>query len=403
MNSKRNIKNLKLGATSNIPLFLIIISLFIITTSVNLQVPLYTEYADNANFGNALTAIVFAAYIIGLIPILVFFSGISDQLGRKSVLLASLSFSFFATLCMIFIPTIEMLLLARVFQGISLGLCMGTCTAYLVKLYPEKAKHIPIFVALSSALGFGSGALFTTFVLFLYSSLTPISYWIVLFLTLLILLAVTFFAPTVTGKGGSILQLPLFSRETIMINFSIVLAWTVSGLIISILPSQLKQFGLQLWVGPSLFLVNGIGAFIQIFARKISGFRSLKIGLVLIPLGYMVIVLGAGTGFISLVLLGSALAGAACYGFTYLGGLSEIIRLSNNNESRMISGYFLFAYIGFGIPSILVGYLADIFGTLTTISYFAILIVGCSIILYVSIIKIENKNLIQLHRAKIKS
>ena len=55
-----------------------------ITTAVNLQVPLYTEYAEHAGYGKASTALVFAAYVFGLIPVLLLLGGMSDRAGRKT-------------------------------------------------------------------------------------------------------------------------------------------------------------------------------------------------------------------------------------------------------------------------------------------------------------------------------
>ena len=41
---------------------------------------------------------------------------------------------------------------------------------------------------------------------------------------------------------------------------------------------------------------------------------------------------GAWAGHMSLVLLGAAMAGSACYGFTYLGGLAELSRRTSSSD-----------------------------------------------------------------------
>lgn len=60
---------------SIIPFTFVLLGLFMITTAVNLQVPLYTLYAEQAGYGKAATALVFAAYVFGLIPVLLFLGG----------------------------------------------------------------------------------------------------------------------------------------------------------------------------------------------------------------------------------------------------------------------------------------------------------------------------------------
>lgn len=98
---------------SMIPFVFVLFSLFMITTAVNLQVPLYTEYAEQAGYGKASTALVFLAYVFGLIPVLLLLGGMSDRAGRKPILLIALCFSLCATLLMIVHPTIQMLFVAR--------------------------------------------------------------------------------------------------------------------------------------------------------------------------------------------------------------------------------------------------------------------------------------------------
>ncbi|MGY4787095.1 hypothetical protein ACVNSY_05470 [Bacillus sp. OHL2] len=80
--------------------------------------------------------------------------------------MAALSFSLCATLLMIVHPSIQMLFAARLLQGVGLGLSVGTCTAYLIALYPEKSGWIPTFIALCSSVGFGAVLFLRHFFLF---------------------------------------------------------------------------------------------------------------------------------------------------------------------------------------------------------------------------------------------
>lgn len=377
-----------------LPLVSIVVGLFSITAAVNLQVPLYTTYATSAHVGNALMAIVFASYVGGLIPVLILFGGVSDKVGCKPILLLSLFCAFVATFVMIEFPSLRTLFFSRILQGIAVALSMGTCTAYLIKLYPDRSHQVATYVALASALGFGSGAACTTLVLSYHQTIRPLSYWIVLVITGLCFGSILFGAPHTSTSAGKLIRVPTFPKGALLLNLSIALAWTVSGLVIAILPAQLKLYGFQYWVGPALFLVNGVGAACQPIVRKMKGISALTVGFILIPIGYVLLVLGSGIGSLVLVLFGAGIAGAACYGFTYLGGLNEIVRVAENENARAVSGYFLFAYLGFGIPSVLLGYISDAIGTLRTISFFAGVIVLCCIALCVAILyrtKYEQK------------
>ncbi|MGG1864222.1 MFS transporter [Bacillus safensis] len=377
---------------SMIPFIFVLLGLFMITIAVNLQVPLYTAYAEQAGYGKAATALVFAAYVFGLIPVLLFLGGISDRAGRKPILLVALSFSLCATLLMIVHPSIQMLFAARLLQGVGLGLSVGTCTAYLIALYPEKSSWIPTYIALCSSVGFGGGALFTALLSFQRVSLTPLSYWIVLAFLFLTIVGVFFFVPPVQGDSGKpMMNMPRFPKGTMKANAAIAIAWSVCGLVISILPAQLKLNGYELWVGPALFLINMAGVLMQPFVRKMNSSTALLLGFICLPCGYGLLLYGANSGSIFLVLAGTMLAGTACYGFTYLGGLQLIVERGKKEAARAVAGYYLFAYLGLGIPSVFVGLFADIYGTQLVLILFFLLVVAACLILFISGVRQKQK------------
>ncbi|MCY9674082.1 MFS transporter [Bacillus pumilus] len=373
---------------SIIPFTFVLFGLFMITTAVNLQVPLYTLYAEQAGYGKAATALVFAAYVFGLIPVLLFLGGISDRAGRKPVLLVALSFSLCATLLMIVQPTIQMLFLARLLQGVGLGLSVGTCTAYLIALYPEKSNWIPTFIALCSSVGFGGGALFTALLSFQHMTRAPLSYWIVLGFLILTIVGVFFFVPPVQGDSGKpMMNMPTFPKGTMPANAAIAVAWSVCGLVISVLPAQLKLNGYELWVGPALFLINMAGVLMQPFVRKMNSTAALLAGFICLPCGYGLLLIGANSGSIILVLAGTMLAGTACYGFTYLGGLQLIVERGKKEAARAVAGFYLFAYLGLGLPSVFVGLFADLYGTQMVLTFFFLVVLAACLILLISSVK----------------
>jgi len=84
---------------------------------------------------------------------------------------------------------------------------------------------------------------------------------------------------------------------------------------------------------------------------------------------------------LGLVLTGVAIAGTACYGFTYLGGLAEVVRLSNAQSARAVSGYFVCAYLRYGLPVIFIGFFADRIGILNALLGFGVILLVSNILL----------------------
>jgi predicted MFS family arabinose efflux permease len=355
----------------NQPVLIVAIAIFLVTHATNLQVPLYSTYASYAGFGSGISAIAFSTYVAGLLPTLILLGGISERLGRKTVILASLLSASLATLLMIVHPSIYTLFVTRILQGIGVGLITGTGTAYLSTLMPQNSAQVAAYVSLTTALGFSSGALFTNAALLYKHSLVPFSYWIIFILSLgCIGLAIRL--PEQPLSKGKLIRLPSFPAGTIPAGLAIALAWSLAGIVGVILPAQLVQYNLPNWSGPLLFIFVMTGVLLQPFARRLEAVLSLQLGAAILVLGYIVFTCGAWLGVLGLVLAGVAIAGTACYGFTYLGGLAQVVSVSGSQSARAVSGYFVCAYLGYGLPVILIGFFADQVGIVNTLFGFGV-------------------------------
>lgn len=340
---------------------IVAVAIFFITHAANLQIPLYGVYAKNAGFGSGISGVAFSTYVAGLLPTLIWLGGIGDRIGRKTTILVSLLSATTATFLTNINPNIYALLVTRVLQGIAVGLITGTGTAYLSALMPKNSAQVAIYVSLATSLGFSSGALFTNAALMWQDSLVPFSYWAI-FVLLLGCLGLVVTIPEQPTLKETLIRLPSYPPGTLAAGLAIAFAWSLAGIVGVILPAQLEQYGLPNWSGLMLFIIVMAGVLFQPYARRLEARRSLQIGCILLILGYLAFTWGASFGIVSLVLVGVAIAGTACYGFTYLGGLAEIVRLSGSQSARVTSGYFVCAYLGYGLPVILIGFLSDRIG-----------------------------------------
>ena len=172
-----------------------------------------------AGFGSGISAIAFSTYVAGLLPTLILLGGVSDRIGRKTVILASLLFACVATFLTIAQPNIYTLFVTPVLQGIAVGLITGTGTAYLSTLMPQNATKVAAYVSLTTSLGFSSGALFTNAVLSYSNSLVPFSYWIV-FILILGCIGLAIGIPEQPTTSGTLIRLPSFPPGAI---------WSLAG------------------------------------------------------------------------------------------------------------------------------------------------------------------------------
>ena len=168
--------------------FVVAAAIFLVTHSTNLQVPLYGTYAEMAGFGSSVSALVFSAYVAGLLPTLILLGGLSDRVGRKKIILASVLFLLTATGLMLVQTNIYALFVARILQGIGVGFITGTGAAYLAHVMPKQAAQVAVYVSLTTSLGFSSGAL-----------LTNLSLWINRSFLLIIRLSLVYSLPVLCG------------------------------------------------------------------------------------------------------------------------------------------------------------------------------------------------------------
>ncbi|WP_206100054.1 hypothetical protein [Pandoraea sp. XY-2] len=93
-----------------------------------------------------------------------------------------------------------------------------------------------------------------------------------------------------------------------------------------------------------------------------------------------------GYANLPVLLAGAAIASSACYGFTYLGGLAAVnAAVAPAMRARAVAGYFLFAYFGFSVPVVTIGWLADHVGMLVALALLAAALIAGSAALAVTL------------------
>lgn len=364
-----------LNLSSPITVGIVALSLLSITLSVNLQVPLYKAYAEIAGYHNGLIAIIFAGYIVGLLPVFIFLGGISDYIGRKRAILASLLVSLLGNALFIAYPFIQMLFLVRVLQGVAIAMSLGSCTAYISELLKNSSLSANLSGFLV-AIGLGGGSLLTSISLGDHFTLVPYSYYVVLSLVGVSTILMLILPDNQLVRSTKLIRFPHFTSATLKYSIAIFSAWSLTGIMLATIPGELTQLNLSTWGGGGwvAFLSIATGAMVQPLSRKIGSMGSLRIGYILLVLAYVLLLFGIFCNSIELILLASAFSGASSFGFIYLGGLSAVVETSDKNKARAVSGYFLFAYIGLGIPCIFIGFISESLGLFNAIIRFPLIV-----------------------------
>ncbi|NIZ00130.1 MFS transporter [Thalassospira lucentensis] len=348
--------------------------LFAVTFSVNLQAPLYSAYVEGAQYTAISVTTAFAAYVAGLMPTLMLLGGLSDRVGRRLPVVLALLLSGAATALLAAAPNWYSLMAARAMLGVGTGLATTAGTAYMAELLGEKhAKNAALLVTTTTALGFSGGALATGVSLnFQGHTFIPASFIFFLVLASILLIAAVLLPRSSKDTSVSMLRLPVFPEGTALYGLAMFIAWATSGMIISVVPLELKRHGYEQWTGAVVFLAIFMGFICQPIGRKLSNRTALAIGFFLIPAGFVLLLAGVVVGNISLVLIGTGITSSSSYGFTYLAALSEVSLRAPFNRARATAGLFVYAYLGFSVPVIICGVIADMIGLLSSLTLFGI-------------------------------
>ncbi len=357
-----------------IPISLLALGLFTVTFAVNLQAPLYDAYAAQSDVGATAVTIAFAAYVGGLMPTLLLLGGLSDRIGRRVPIALALILGAAATALLVQLPSWTSLVIARLMLGVGTGLATTAGTAYMTEILgADRAKTAALIVTSATSLGFGGGAFATGISLgFQGPTLLPVSY-IVLFVIAPVLAMTALALPRVDSpRPVSLLRLPVFPAGTWVFGAAMALAWSTTGMTIAVVPLELAANDLGGWTGLVIFLAIFVGFLCQPIARRMTNEQALVLGFVLIPLGFLVLLAGVWLKLLILVLLGTCITSSASYGFTYLASLAEVSLRAPYDRARATAGLFVYAYVGFSLPVIASGILADRFGLLSAMIVFAV-------------------------------
>ena len=129
-----------------------------IMLSANIPAPLYSVYANRFHFGPATLTMIFATYVVFLIPSLLFWGQWSDLKGRLIPIEGGILLAILGTVVFLVAHGVLALFLARALQGLAAGMLSGPATAMLTELDPSKQKA-PLLAGIATVGGTATGPL----------------------------------------------------------------------------------------------------------------------------------------------------------------------------------------------------------------------------------------------------
>src|SRR3954468_8351132 len=91
--------------------------------------PLYATYRELWGFSSVVLTLIYATYAFGVLASLILAGRVSDQWGRRPVLLVALGTLLATSVVFMFAGSVAWLFVARGIQGVATGLALGAASA----------------------------------------------------------------------------------------------------------------------------------------------------------------------------------------------------------------------------------------------------------------------------------
>jgi MFS family permease len=352
--------------------------------------PLYPLYQQRDHFSTFMVTVVFAVYAVGVAVSLLLAGHVSDWVGRKRILIPAIALEAVSAVLFLAWPDLAVLILARLINGIGVGMITATATAYLHELH---SRHRPDatqtrFEMVSTAAnigGLGVGPLVTGFLAEYVTQPLRVPYLVFAILLLLAVGAVGLTPETVEAR----LVRPSWRPQRIRVQgdrtrYVIAVAgafstFAILGLFTSLAPGFVAgtlHHNSRLLAGVTVFLVFGAAAVSQAATDWVwPGIRSAT-GLVAEAVGLAIVAAGMGTANLAVFLVGGAVAGAGG-GVLFKSAVGSVAAMASPAlRGEALAGLFLFSYAGMIVAAVGMGIAVEFIAATTAMYWFTAVILA---------------------------
>ncbi|WP_326685370.1 MFS transporter [Streptomyces microflavus] len=331
-----------------------------------LPTPLYGLYREELGFSELMVTVVFAVYALGVIATLLLAGNVSDETGRRPVLLAALGFSAASALCFLFEGGLPALFAGRLLSGFAAGLLSGAATVTVMELAPPGcAARAGLAATAANMGGLGCGPLLAG--LLAEYAPWPLRLPFVVHLALIAAAAVlTWLLPeTVTSSGRRPrlrpqgLAVPPQVRGVFAPSALAAFAgFSLLGLFTAVAPAfvaetlDVHNLALAGLVVFSVFLASTAG---QALMGRVGERRALPGGCFVLVAGLVLVAASLLLASLPLLVAG-ALCGGLGQGLAFRGAVTAISAAAPpEHRAATVSAFFVIAYLGISLPVVGVG------------------------------------------------
>jgi MFS family permease len=381
------IRRRELGATPAFALMAGIIGLALFASAT--PTPLYGLYQAKFEFSTFVLTLIYAVYCFGVLTALLLVGRISDDIGRRPVLIGALLGLMASMVLFAAAQSEAWLFAARAVQGLMTGTALGAAGAALLDLHPRgDGQHAGLVNGVASAGGIGAGALVSS-LLIQYAPDPLVTPFVVLMALVTVALAGTLAMPEPVER----VETPRFRPQRprvprsirgpfVLSGMGVLASWSVGGLYLALSPglvADLMNTHSHLVGGAAVLAVAVPGALSQVLWHRLPARSAAWIGAAVLAAGMALIVGALSAGSTALFFAASVPTGLG-FGLAFLGALRSLTAVvPDAHRAEVMSAFYVVAYLAISVPTIAAGFVAPHLGLETTFRVFGAAVVAVAL------------------------
>jgi MFS family permease len=355
--------------------------------------PLYGIYSQLWGFSPGVLTLVYGTYAFGVLTTLILAGRLSDEVGRRPVVLVALGTLLVTTVFYMLAESVVWLFVARGLQGLATGLALAAASAALLDLHPRRdPAGVGLTNGVVSAGGIGLGMLISATSVELLPAPRVLPF-VILFALFAIAFAGALLMPEPVADRSRPRLTPqrpgvpaVVRRPFLLASLGVLSSWSIGGLFFSLGP-QLSAVVFEtdnhLVTGLSVVLLAGSGAVAQLVFGRTAPWLGAAAGSVALATGLLIIVAAAAESSAALLLTGS-LVGGAGFGVAFLGSLRALsTAIPNEHRAQVMSAFYVVAYASLSLPAVVAGIVVTPLGLETTFEIFGSVVAAVALLLAV--------------------
>lgn len=345
-------------------LLAVLLSLFLFAATA--PSPLYGVYAERFGFSSITITALYAVYAPGALIALLVGGRLSDHVGRRPVVVATLVVQIAGMIAFITADSVGLLYAGRILQGVATGLASGAISAWILDLHPPGNPTFAGLVAgVALIAGLGAGAIGSALLVQYAPDPLRLVFWVlaaIYFLAVVVVLFIPDMLGRTSGALGSMrprVAVPPAARSTFgALVPSLMAIWALAGLYASLGPSliaALLETRNRVPGGLLITTLLGAGAVASAVVPRTAPRITVIVGSLVLVVGVSLTLLGVWLASATWLYAGSFVAGLG-FGPAHSGIVRSVAPLASPDErGALLGALYMAIYVSFSIPTVVAG------------------------------------------------